>query len=229
MVSGPAIGQTPNRILLVEGQDDKHFVWQLCRRSGSPFSTTRSEYELQVELTSQSVAFKICEKINRAELIKAIPQELKVSGREVVGVLVDADADVGKCWEDIKSAFQGINIDFPPSPIADGTIIPEQTFQPRVGIWLMPDNGSKGELEDFAAKMIPSDDPVRPLSRSYINQIPDGDRKFAQDKTGKAELYSWLAARKEPSRMGAAVGTGDLDVNGSPCQEFLNWLIQLFG
>ena len=229
MVAHPAFGQPPNRILLVEGQDDKHFVWQLCRQHPSTFSTTRSENEFQVALTRQSVAFSISEKNSREELIKSIPQELKAPGREVVGVLVDADADVGKCWEEITSAFQGTNINFPPSPIADGTIIPEQTFQPRVGIWLMPDNGSKGELEDFAAKMIPSDDPVRPLSRSYINQIPDGDRKFAQDKTGKAELYSWRAARKEPSRMGAAVGAGDLDVNGSPCQEFLNWLIQLFG
>ena len=229
MVAHPAFGQPRNRILSVEGQDDKHFVWQLCAQHPSTFSIARSGDAFQVDLTSQSVAFSISDKISREELIKAIPQELKVSGREVVGVLVDADADVGKCWEELTSAFQGTNIDFPPSPMADGTIIPVDTTLSKIGVWLMPDNKRPGELEDFVAKMIPGYDPVWPLSRGYINQIPDGDRKFTQDKTPKAELYAWLAARKEPSRMGAAVGAGDLDVNGSPCQEFLNWLIQLFG
>ena len=154
---------------------------------------------------------------------------MKVYGREVVGVLVDADADVGKCWEEITSAFQGINIDFPPSPKADGTIIAEDSTLPKIGIWLMPDNKLAGELEDFVLAMIPVGDSVWPSSQHYVDNIPISDRIFPADRADKAELYAWLAARKEPSRMGAAVGAGDLDVNGYPCKEFLNWLIQLFG
>ena len=60
--------------------------------------------------------------------------------------------------------------------------------QPRVGIWLMPDNASTGELEDFVMQLIPEDDSVWPLSKQYIGEIPQADRKFREDKTRRAEL-----------------------------------------
>ena len=66
-------------------------------------------------------------------------------------------------------------------PDRDGTIILETEDLPRVGVWLMPDNESAGELEDFVARMIPGDDPVWPLSESYIEGIPLVDRKFATE------------------------------------------------
>ncbi len=184
---------------------------------------------MRVTLNGHMSTFLISDKGNQSELISSIRQEVVVAGRQTLGIVVDTDDDVEDCWDRIKQELSREKVQTPLTPSQNGTIIPEQTFQPRVGIWLMPDNGSKGELEDFVAKMIPGNDPVWPLSRGYINQINAGDRKFPVDKTQKAELYSWLAARKEPSRMGAAVGAGDLDVNGYPCKEFLAWLIQLFG
>ena len=50
--------------------------------------------------------------------------------------------------------------------------------QPSIGVWLMPDNQSTGELEDFVAQMIPPGDPVWPRSEYYIEGIPEPDRKF---------------------------------------------------
>ena len=41
-------------------------------------------------------------------------------------------------------------------------------------------------------------------------------------------MYAWLAAREEPRRMGAAIGTHDLDIDGPLCQRFVDWLKQLF-
>lgn len=113
----------------------------------------------------------------------------------------------------------------PPKPVPAGAII---DCKPRIGIWLMPDNKSPGELEDFAVKMVPKNDPVWPLSKAYIANIPKNDRKFAPDKTKKAKLFAWLAARKEPGRMGAAVGAGDLTLNNEPSKKFLEWLSKLF-
>ncbi len=99
---------------------------------------------------------------------------------------------------------------------------------PRVGVWMMPDNGSPGELEDFVIGMVPEADTVFPLASAYINDIPEGERKFAADKTRKAELHAWLAARKEPGRMGAAIGAGDLSVDGELARQFLDWLRRVF-
>ena len=92
----------------------------------------------------------------------------------------------------------------------------------------MPDNKSSGEIENFAAKMVPKNDPVWPLSKEYIANIPKNARKFALGKTTKAELFAWLAARKEPGRMGAAVGAGDLTLDNEPSKKFLEWLSELF-
>ena len=93
----------------------------------------------------------------------------------------------------------------------------------------MPDNKSQGELEDFVLGMIPYSDTIWPLSESYVADIPESDRKFRTVKTDKAKLYAWLAARREPGRMGAAVGAGDLEVTSPLCQNFLIWLTRLFG
>ena len=117
----------------------------------------------------------------------------------------------------------------PLEPSPTGTILWEQDYHPRVGIWLMPDNKSQGELENFALRMVSCDDTIWPLSRSYIENIPESDRKFEATKADKAKLFAWLAARKEPGRIGAAVGSGDLEAKGSLCEEFFTWLVELFG
>ena len=159
----------------------------------------------------------------------SIRQEVEAPSRRAVGILVDADDDLGNCWSDVVEGFSRTDVDLPSSPISGGTIIPARDHQPRIGIWLMPDNKSQGELEDFLFRMMPDGDTVWPLSRGYIESIPELDRKFTLEKTDKAELYAWLATRKEPGRMGAAVGAHDLEIDGDLCQKFLTWLTKLFG
>ena len=225
----PAKPSPINSVLLVEGQSDKHVVWQLCGRGPSSFCITRDEYEFSVILPVESTAFLISEKGNRSELIMSIRQEIEAPSRRVVGILVDADDDLGKCWSDVVEGFSRTDVQLPSSPISGGTIIPERDHQPRIGIWLMPDNKSHGELEDFVLRMMPDGDTVWPLSHGYIENIRATDRKFTLEKTDKAKLYAWLATRKEPGRMGAAVGAYDLEIDGDLCQKFLTWLANLFG
>ena len=65
---------TANGILLVEGQDDKHVVWQLCGHDQSSFSAIRLGYDLSITLHGQSSGFQIAEKGNRSELLKSVRQ-----------------------------------------------------------------------------------------------------------------------------------------------------------
>ena len=92
----------------------------------------------------------------------------------------------------------------------------------------MPDNTSPGEVEDFVRRMIPDNDTVWSFAHNYIEGIPQVARKFERVKTDKAKLYAWLSTRKEPSRMGAAIGADELQLNGTLCQNFLTWLTKLF-
>ena len=100
---------------------------------------------------------------------------------------------------------------------------------PRVGVWLMPDNASAGELENFIQKLVPADDPVWPRAQRYIDDIPAADRKFATGKTLRAEIHAWLATRADPRKMGAAIGAGDLNATDPLARQFVGWLRRLFG
>ncbi len=202
-----------NQVLLVEGQDDKHVVRHICARKG-------------LEQT-----FCIREKNNYRELLRSIPAEIKAPGRSVVGIVLDADDDLNARWNavthrlrELGSAFFDQS-DLPETPEPTGTIIEGNC---RIGIWLMPDNKSPGELEDFIEKMIPSRDPVWPLSRDYIDSIPEGDRKFKQGKVLRAEIHAWLATRKEPRKMGSAIGLNDLAIGVANTTAFVSWLKELY-
>ena len=215
-------------ILFVEGQDDKHFVWQFCRQMDSIFLTERSGHELYVTVRANSRKFRIEEQGNRTNLIDSIRQQAVSASRQPFGVIIDSDSSAVECWSDLVAGFERTGIALPPSPEVSGTIISEHGFLPRVGIWLMPDNKSPGEMEDFANEMIPANDPVWPLSRQYIETIPPEQRKFVAEKMDKAKFFAWLAARREPGRAGAAIGARDLETNGQRCQDFLNWIVRLF-
>ena len=199
--------QTSDRVLLVEGPDDEHVVHHICIRNSLPLS------------------FKVIQKDGWANLRESISVEIKAPGRQVVGILADADDDPAGRWNSIKHQLgqAGINVEgpsFPQGLIVDGV--------PKIGAWVMPDNKSLGELEDFVIEMIPDGDKIWPLSKSYMDGIPKVDRPFTEGKRPRAQLYAWLATREEPRLMGAAIGTHDLNTDGPLCQRFADWLKQLF-
>ncbi len=215
------------RLLLVEGQDDKHVLWQICRRAAS-FSVHREGYDMSVTLRQAETAFGIAEKGNFSAVLEAIETEIFPRGRQALGIVVDADRQPEQRWAELKAAFPAA-VPLPDAPDPAGIVLPEQLGQPRVGVWMMPDNRSPGELEDFVKQMIPPTAPVWAAAQRYIDDIQPDDRKFAPEKTDKAKLYAWLSTLKEPARMGAAIHARDLETNGSLCQTFVHWLQRLFG
>ncbi len=203
-----------SRVLLVEGQDDKHVIRHL-----------RS----QCEITNK---FCIRDKSNYVELLKSIPSEIKAPGRDVLGIVLDADDEPVSRWHAVTAKLSTLgeegyfNIsDLPKKPVPSGAIVEGKV---RIGIWLMPDNCSSGELENFVEKMIPSSDPVWPISQKYIDEIPLGDRLFKPKKTIRAKVYAWLATRERPFRMGLAIKAKELDINVPISVAFADWLRRLF-
>lgn len=197
------------QVLLVEGIDDKHVVKHICNRC---------QHQHIPE-------FGIIEKNGFDELARGIAPEIKVSGRTAVGIVVDANDEPGTRWQAVSDQLKKANVSVPKDMSGIGTITGER---PRVGVWLMPDNQSPGELEDFVSHMIPEGDPVWPMAQQYIQGIPSKDRKFSSGKILRAEIHAWLATRQEPRKMGLAIKAGDLAVDASIVGNFVNWLQQLF-
>ena len=205
------IANSPPRVLVVEGVDDKHVANHIAKR---------------IELCK---SFEVVPKNDVTQVIKSIPTEIKVPGREVIGFMLDANSNVDSRWKAIRHRLGQVSLNSPEKPMPSGTVVDATSTTPRVGIWLMPDNESPGELEDFVAQMIPDEDPVWPLAQQYIKGIPEPARKFTPKKARRAEVYAWLAAREDPGPMGAAIRKHDLETDGALCKEFSEWLRALFG
>ena len=199
-----------SRVLLVEGPDDKHVVRHIRERN------------------KPMPEFDIKDKGSVGEVLSAISSEVKVSGREAVGIMVDANDDPASRWQAVAYKVREVGVALPARPCPGGTIAGQFPNFPRLrlGVWLMPDNSSIGELEHFIAAMIPKKDPVWPLAREYIGQI--AEPAFKPKKKRRAEVHAWLAARQEPRRMGLAIKAGDLDIETAVCNKFVAWLRSLF-
>ena len=197
------------QILLVEGEDDEHVVKHLYR-----------------EVYGAEPSFEILNKMGYSKLLKGLPRDLKRSGLQTLGIVADANDDLEARWRELVAAAEEEGVRLPDAPSSSGTLVEGDI---RVGVWLMPDNASTGELEDFARELVPGADRVWPLAEKYIADIPETDRKFSIGKTSKANLYAWLASRKHPQRIGAAIGAGDLDVGTRLAKQFAQWLNALFG
>ncbi len=213
----PANNNPAPGLLVVEGQNDQHLVLHLCRQATPQLET----------------AFAFHDAKGLTGLLNSITGYVNQQDLPAVGFLVDADSNPLQRWSEVTGRIIAANgqIPIPSSLDEGGTIIAEnlQIGSPRIGVWVMPDNVSEGEIEDFVKLMIPAVDLVWPLAQSYINDIPSQDRKFENHKVTKSQVHAWLATRKFPSLMGLAVREGDLETNGQICQKFLAWLARLFG
>ena len=126
-------------MLLVEGPDDKHVVIQIRERN------------------IPMPEFDIKDKGSVQEVLSAISSEVKVSGREAVGIMVDANDDLASRWQAVADKVSRVGVVLPVSPCQSGTIVGQIPNFPRLrlGVWVMPDNVTNGELEHFIAAMIP--------------------------------------------------------------------------
>ncbi len=204
------------RLLVVEGANDAHTVLHLCKQAKPGLEET---FCIRDAKGFQGVLETIRGRVNQQDVT-------------AVGFVVDADDNPQEHWKQVRDRIADANreIALPEFCAVKGAIIPEgpDGSSPRIGVWLMPDNSSPGELEDFVARMIPEGDSLWPLSEDYINNIPMPDRKFADAKIVKSQVHAWLAASKYPGLIGLAIREGDLTVNGALARRFLAWLTRLF-
>ena len=202
----------PNpRLLLVEGRDDKHVVQHVLRAHDGP------------------IDFDIRDAGGIKNVQDAIPVELQVEGRVALGILVDANDDLARRWQSLGDTLRKTGYTTPTAPEVTGTILEgPEAHSPRVGVWLMPDNDSAGELEDFVRRLVPQDDPVWQRAEAYVDGIPADDRRFPKGKETRAKLHAWLAVREEPRLMGSAIGVGDLDASAPSVRALIAWLRRVF-
>lgn len=203
------------KILLVEGTDDEHVLKHICGNRGiSHLDDVKPHGGVE-------------------RLLDSVPVRLKASeDGDIVGVVIDADADVAARWQSLRNRLIRVGYaGVPDSPAPEGTILdpPADTLLPRVGIWIMPDNQTKGILEDFLRFLLPGGSPLFDHVTMSVATIPAGERRFRELAEPKALIHTWLAWQEEPGKpLGTAITARYLDPGVAEVDVLVSWLNRLF-
>lgn len=212
------------RILLVEGKDDQHVMWNLLDVRGIPDS---------FEVVCPGVGRGTSDGGGVEQLLGSLVYRLASSELERLAVVLDAN-DKGPVarWNALRDRLIGGGYSDIPATLGEHGIVFELSLQPktprsvRFAAWVMPDNRRSGMLEDFVADLIREDDVMLPFVDRFLDSIPENKRRFSQAHHAKARIHSWLAVGQRPGRpIGQAIkADGQLDVNSETVQPFVDWL-----
>ena len=200
-----------HRVLLVEGSDDFHVVSSLLQKKKFPHC-----FEIQPKDGIESV-------------LEVLPIQLKASGIERVGILVDADVSVEGRWHSIKSiletaGYTGI-AENPPT----GGLVVKAPEKPTVGVWIMPDNTVPGMLEDFMAFLVPKECTMYKYAEEIVDSVPKSDDRYKDIHRSKALIHTWLAWKEDPGTpLGLAITKKYFSSDAEEVEPFVAWLKDLF-
>ncbi len=202
-----------DRVLLVEGRDDREVIYQFCNYFSIDNRTLFS--------------------IEAKDGVENLIDDLKVrirTGVKVLAAVIDADIDRSARWEQVCAAIEVHGYNLPNAPTQEGTILDApNASRPKLGIWLMPDNQAPGMLEDFLLRLTNESDPLIVRAESVVDRIPEAERLFERTKRSKAIIHTWLAWQEEPgTSLGLSITRRYLDPTRNPAPEFRQWLEQLF-
>ena len=200
----------PN-VLLVEGKDDLHVLRHL----------------LLYHSITEPFIIKENEGVDR--LLESLPVQLKRSGLERLGVVLDANANLPGRWETLRNiVIRSGYKDVPILPESSGTII-KQLDKPLVGFWLMPENTLPGMLEDFVRFLVPPDDVLWTLANECLQLIPKQEQRFLDSHRIKAHIHTWLAWQEDPGTpMGLAITKRYFKGDAPYALKFIAWVRRLF-
>jgi hypothetical protein len=208
------------RILVVEGKDDCHGIYQFADRCG---------------LTGR---FGIWAANSDGKALARFGGLFAANDRpDALGLVIDCDpsgAEDGlglmRRWQQIESRVKEFGYTLPKKPVQSGTIIesPLPGSLPRIGVWIMPDNEMDGMFEDFLISL------VAPATSQYVRTVvqkarADGHADYNPLHESKAVAHTILAWKDEPGRpLGLGMKMGAFDTNNPLAQAFKDWLADLF-
>lgn len=181
----------PVRKLLVEGDDDKRVIPQLIEANGVPWGESREEWIVSIQSMGGSEAIVAAGEIET---------QLKASGLEALGIIVDANDDAAKRWSSVRERCVAHFPDLPESLPTKGVIASDPNGL-KLGVWIMPDNRSHGMMETFLTFLVPnSDDPILSFATEARDEAKSLGAPFNDAHADKALIHTWLAWQDPPGR-----------------------------
>lgn len=205
--------------LIVEGDEDKRVIPELIERAGVVWGLRGAEvvkiHSLDGFRNLTSGEFNL---------------QLKTAGLRRLGLLVDADEDPTARWQAVRGIVGGA-FALPAEPIPAGVVVPANApATPRFGVWLMPDNTTRGMLETFLLALRPTNEPdLHAHVEASTDEAKRRSAPFSLIHRDKALIHTWLAWREPPGRqLHQAILERMLDPNATFAAAFVSWFRALF-
>ncbi len=150
-----------------------------------------------------------------------------------IGLIVDADDDGAAFrWQQVRGNLTRF-YDLDTLVAADaqtGAKVIVQNGMPTLGVWIMPDNSSRGYLEHFLSAFIPTGNEIWSHAQSALDDLMEQPYNvLTGSKRQKALLHTWLAWQRNPGKpFGQAIEAGYFDTASGNVQPFLDWFAQTF-
>jgi uncharacterized protein DUF3226 len=203
--------------LLVEGSDDLYSVIHLMARHGFDWD----DEDTVRPFVSARGGFR--------RLLRDIPTFLRSAAYQCIGIVLDANSDLGQRWAQIRTTARRENVDLPHLPMNEGTIIPGRNPETRIGVWVMPDNSLPGSLEHFLSSLVPAGDPLWSYADEVVNEARRRDTRCQERNHLKSALHTWLAWQEEPGLpFGTAMRAEYFGKDSEAAHRFVAWFRRLF-
>ncbi len=200
--------------LLVEGKDDMHVVFALVKK----FSLTEN--------------FDIIDCNGIENLFDKLEARLKILDKDkvkTIGVLIDADENLISRINSINNILERYSFNPIPKKLLKEGYIGKLNSITKLGVWIMPNNETKGMLEDFLKLLVPKNDKLLPLAEQTLSSIETQNlRRYSITHKPKALIHTWLSWQDEPGKpLGQSITAKYLS-NTENAKPFVNWLTRLF-
>ena len=179
------------KLLLVEGSHEEKFFEKLLQ---------------EIKITDIQVA-QVGGQFLFATNIKNLPRLQNFNIVESIGVVRDADDGFTSVFQSIQESLQQAGLPVPNEPLL------VEGINPKVSIFIMPDNKSEGALEKLCLISVNSDS-IMECVDSYIACIePKLDTPHVPTRLDKAKVQVYLA--KDPD--------GDIHMGIAAQKDIWNW------
>jgi hypothetical protein len=206
-----------DKVLLVEGRNDLYTVWGIMQ-AFIPWP----DDEPPVSIRDRGSVEAVLDPDRLRALINS-------SKTRALGVMVDANTRLVERYRSFRQTCLSHFPDIPERIPREGLVV--SNAGQRLGLWMMPDNGSDGYLEGFLAGLVPVS------SQSLWAHAVESANKakvelgapYLDAHSAKARFYTWLAWQDTPGRPpGETIKKGHLDARAPSARAFVEWFLRLY-
>jgi len=210
---------TNKNILIVEGKTERYSIPELMDFH-TVWGNKPKEWVVEILETNG---------IDGILKTKVISTASKTPKLHALGVIIDADDKFTARWTQLKSLCEEIAEGFPEELPEEGLIY-VTTKGLRIGVWIMPDNSSRGMMETFLSLMLSPECShiwgVAKKTCSEVSELPNSFKGIHQDKS---QIHAYLAWIDPPGQtLPEAIISKAINANSPLAQQFVSWMMNLF-